>query len=118
MKALLRHLVVLGILLAGPQVLFYTGFASNALVMAANGGQMPVLVPGGCTDSDVDRWHGEVQREGMQVHTCMTPETHLKVLGDWIVLRGRGIMSLGDALLWASELSSTPLYWMSWMYIL
>lgn len=101
------------ILLLGPLCLYAMGFASNALVMAANNGQMPVLVPGGCSP---DMFGNEADREGMQVHSCMTRETRLKGLADWIVIRHLGVASLGDFLEWVGEGS----FWyalIAWLFL-
>ena len=78
-----------------PTALFVIGFALNTLVMTANDNQMPVYAPGGCqtvfaqsmlfVDSDY-------------LHVCMTPDTHLKVLADYIIVRDVGIYSPGDFL--------------------
>ena len=70
-----------------PSLVFAIGFLSNALVMAANGGQMPVLCPGG---------HSELIGPDDLVHCAMTAHTHLKFLADWIVINGLGIASPGD----------------------
>lgn len=81
-------------LLLGPLALFAIGFTMNALVMAANHGQMPVLVPGGC---------GPDTMEGDVIHSCMVAGTHLKFLADWIVIRHLGVASPGDFLEWACD---------------
>lgn len=85
-------------LLVGPWLALGLGFLSNAIVMAFNGAQMPVLLPGGMNiipDDDL-------------VHCAMTHATHLKFLADWIVINGLGIASPGDFLLWTWELTSLP----------
>jgi hypothetical protein len=87
-------------LLIGPWLALGLGFLSNALVMAANGGQMPVLMPPGFGGIPADDW----------IHCVMTAQTHLKFLADWIVIRDMGIASPGDFLEWAYELSVTPLF--------
>ena len=72
----------------------------NALVMAVNGGQMPVLWPGKCT--------AEVMDEAPPVlHSCMTHATHLKFLADWIV-RHNGVWSPGDFFLVQYDYSFIP----------
>jgi hypothetical protein len=74
-------------LLLGPTALFAIGFTMNALVMAANHGQMPVLVPGGnCSLIDAEDF----------IHSCMTAGTRLKFLADWIVINPFGVWSPGD----------------------
>ena len=79
-------------LLFGPWLALGIGFLSNAIVMGLNHG-MPVLVPATSPDGffDPDDW----------THTPMTTSTHLKFLGDWIMINGQGIASPGDFGLWA-----------------
>lgn len=74
------------LLFVGPSLCFVIGVAMNAIVMAANGGTMPVLYPSGCSTDilGVDLWH-----------SCFTHATHLKILCDWIPFTG-GVYSLGD----------------------
>lgn len=84
-------------LLISPASLFALGFLLNAVVVALNGGQMPVLFPGGCGNMSADDIHG-----------CMTHTTHLKFLADWILLRGIGIASPGDFLEWAGQMTFMP----------
>jgi len=76
----------------------------NATVIAANYGQMPVLTPGGCDPDDMDS----------VIHACMVPETRLKFLGDWVRIRGMGIASPGDFVLWSGENTFWPclIIWM------
>jgi hypothetical protein len=80
--------------LALPALLFGLGFMMNAVVVAANHGQMPVLTPGGCDPKE--------DMDG-RIHSCMVPETRLKFLADWILIRGMGIASPGDFIEWAGE---------------
>lgn len=82
---------------ATPWILFGAGFLMNAVVMAFNGAQMPVLLPGG---------HNVISDEDI-VHTAMTATTHLRFLADWIVINDVGIASPGDFLEW--------LYSYTWM---
>ena len=90
-------------LLVGPFLLFGLGFLMNAVVMAANGGQMPVLWPGGCSPK---AFKGDI------IHTCMTDATHLKFLADWIVINGLGVASPGDFLEWSFNAISMPAVYM------
>ena len=95
--------------LIGPWVLFGIGFALNAIVMAANGGQMPVLIPGGdCS----------LLGERDIIYSCMTHATHLKFLADWIVTpHPVQVASPGDYLERACEGTALPAFvvWMSLM---
>jgi len=94
-------------LLIGPYVLFALGAMSNFIVMAANGAQMPVLTPGGCSIFD------NLKNPDDIFHSCMTHASHLKFLADWIVIQG-GVASPGDFALYACEYAMIPAFWM-WM---
>lgn len=96
-------------LLVGPAVLFGTGILMNALVMAANGGTMPVLWPGGCTPGLLDPTD--------PFHSCMVQATHLKWLSDWVILKSVGIASPGDFLEWASDYCTIPAFAM-WLALI
>lgn len=86
-------------LLLGPVAMFALGFAMNAVVMAANHGQMPVLIPGNnCSLIEPEDF----------IHTCMTAGTHLKFLADWIVINHFGVASPGDFLEWACDQTFWP----------
>ncbi len=104
----LSHLILALALTLGPTVSFGIGFASNAIVMAANQGQMPVLVPGGCSNEVKEAMASERDREGIQVHSCMTKETRLKILADWIVIRHVGVASIGDFFEWLGDVTFNP----------
>lgn len=78
-------------LLYTPILALYLGMVSNALVMAVNHAQMPVLWPGG----DNDTCQTTLAAQEDMVHSCMTHATHLKILADWIVV-SEGIASPGD----------------------
>jgi hypothetical protein len=84
-------------LLAVPVMLFVSGFFMNKIAMASNGGAMPVLIYK-CSADDM---------EGDRRHICMTHDTHVKILCDWINVQG-GIESLGDILLDGSEYTFWP----------
>lgn len=79
-------------LLVGPALAYGCGILMNAIVVAANQGQMPVLWPGGCSQFTSD--------EFVQIHSCMTSASHLKFLADWFLLNGVGEFSPGDFLIW------------------
>ena len=86
-------------LLYSPYVLLTLGSALNRIVIAANGGFMPVLVPGGCPTAD-----GILD----PIHSCLTATTHFKLLSDWLVYHSE-ISSLGDWLLDAGNFLGYPL---------
>jgi hypothetical protein len=88
-------------LLLGPGALFALGFVLNAVVMAANHGQMPVLIPGGIAD-------GCPLDPQDFLHSCMTSATHLKIIADWVVAKSLGVASPGDFFLWAGDSSFWP----------
>lgn len=91
-------------ILAGPPGLFLLGFLMNSLVIAANHGQMPVLMPGSCDP---------LYFAGDPIHTCMTHATHLKFLADWVWVGSLGaIASPGDFLIWAYQYLSVPSLWL------
>lgn len=93
-------------LLLGPMLMFGLGFAMNAIVCGVNGASMPVLVPSSMTVNgcpiDPEDW----------IHHCMTAQTHLKILADWIAINHLGIASPGDLLEWASEATSVPAFFL------
>lgn len=90
-------------LLAGPWLIFYLGAGLNQLVMAVNGGAMPVLFPG-VLDLSSD-----------PIHIAMTHATHLKFLADWIDLH-TAILSPGDLLLLLAEAIQSPCFY-AWLAI-
>ncbi len=79
-----------------PTAAWYFGFALNAIAVAANHGAMPVLFPQILLDLGMSTKMLAVDG-GDAIHSVMTPETHLKFLCDWILIRGIGIFSIGDA---------------------
>ena len=85
-------------LLAGPYLMLAVGFLLNAIVIAANHGQMPVQCIHG-SDKFLD---------GNPIHACMVASSHLKFLSDWVLINGLGIASPGDFLMWAYEIVLTP----------
>ena len=70
------------------------GYALNAIVMAANHGQMPVQDWVHCWNYPAD---------GDFLHSCMTPDTHLKFLADWFRIPGTGWYSMGDLFIMLSD---------------
>jgi hypothetical protein len=85
-------------LLVVPAAIHYLGILLNALVLAANNGQMPVLYPGGC----------EVSLTNLLIHTCMTSGSRLKYLADWIIVNHTGIISPGDLMIWSGAAMIIP----------
>ncbi len=81
-----------------PPLVFGIGFAMNLLAMTVNGGQMPVLISGGCVANEF---------RGDWIHRCMTPATHLKFLCDWIIIKSVGTASPGDLLEWFYQVTGT-----------
>lgn len=91
-------------LLITPFASWGLGFFLNWLVMHVNGGQMPVLMPGGCSADDLD-----TDAHHVAIWTCMTASSHLKILGDIIYLRAEGIvLSVGDLFQMFSDLVKVP----------
>ena len=85
--------------------MFGLGLTLNAIVCGVNGSSMPVQVPigfdgGNGTGCPIDPqdW----------IHHCMTAQTHLKILADWIAIRGVGIASIGDLFEWAGDALQIP----------
>lgn len=101
---------LLAALIAGPSLLFALGYLLNFLVMAANHGQMPVLFPGGGCGPE-----GFFSED--LVHVCMTAQSHLRFLADWIAMIENGrlhsMMSPGDFLEMAGQISFLPSLWIS-----
>lgn len=87
------------VLLLGPTALFALGYLCNVLVMAANHGQMPVLVPGGCLASR--------DMADDLIHSCMVASTRFKFLADWIVSH-TAVSSPGDFLEWLGDKTYMP----------
>lgn len=91
-----------------PYVLFAMGFLSNAVVMGFNGGQMPVLWPGGCVAMKAANDALEALGGSDPIHSCMTKTAHLKFMADWIIIKGVGIASPGDFGEWAWQATYIP----------
>jgi hypothetical protein len=88
----LKHVrVPYAFLLLGPALLFCLGFLSNALVLAANTGHMPV-------QGDIECAQNAAKDAGDVIHVCMTKASRLKLLADWIYWPGEGTASPGDFL--------------------
>lgn len=103
MKTLLSKLrdIPYSYLLYGPALVYAVGFIMNMIVMVANHGQMPVLIPGG--------WVGAcpIDPDADWIHSCMMPATHFKFLADWIVMH-HGVASPGDFLEWLCDATFWP----------
>jgi uncharacterized protein DUF5317 len=87
-------------LLAAPALLWFFGYMLNAVAIGCNGGFMPVQGWTECVG------HAAEER-GDTMHTCMTPQTHLKILCDW-VYSPAGTASIGDGFEVAGEYSLYP----------
>jgi len=76
-----------------PSLIYGIGWTLNAVVIAINHG-MPVLAYGAltCDTAVFDK----------AVHICMTPQTRLRFLADWIYTMGL-MASPGDYLEWLGE---------------
>lgn len=88
-----KHLLVLL-----PWLLTCFGAALNVLVITANGGLMPVIIPAS--------WAGYGSPAGTlmdQVHITWYAGVHLKFLADWIQVPWAGACSPGDLCIWAGE---------------
>lgn len=82
-----------------PAAAYGLGFLLNEIVISINNGQMPVLSPGGCSSAIA----GVLFTEDDYIHSCMTGASHLKFLSDWIIIKGMGIASPGDFLIWGGD---------------
>jgi Family of unknown function (DUF5317) len=87
-----------------PTLILYIGVSLNKVVMAVNHGKMPVMLEP-CDEKMF------AEEEPFVTHRCMTRDTHLNFLGDWIVLRNVGIESLGDVLMDVGALGLSPCFW-------
>lgn len=85
-----------------PWALFFLGVAFNVLVITANHGSMPVVVP--VTMGAVDP--GAIMD---QVHVVWSSSVHLALLADWIQIPWLGVASPGDLLLWLGDWLRLPL---------
>jgi hypothetical protein len=73
-----------------PALLWFLGYTSNALAIAANHGFMPVQGYTECIG-------GTAFERGDYIHVCMDKNSRLKILCDW-VYTPYGTASLGDGL--------------------
>lgn len=89
--AFLQNLHLVGMRFAALGALF------NALVIAANGGHMPVF-PEALERAGLGGYASFLARAGDGLHVLAGEGTRLGFLGDWIVLPGR-VVSPGDLLL-------------------
>ena len=103
----MKKSILYSILGLAPALIWGIGFLMNAVVMAVNGGMMPVLVSN-CSNGFF------TDEASVAIHSCMTSGSHLKFLADWIYVRGYGIVaSPGDGLELLAEL-----IWKPCLYIL
>ena len=87
-------------LLVIPPFLFWAGVMMNKVAMVANNQQMPVMWQGGCNNypHDTDT-----------KHACMTENSRLKILGDWIDF-GDDYQSPGDQVIDFANLILHPCF--------
>lgn len=91
-------------LLAVPVLLWCLGATANAVVVGLNHGLMPALWGYDCDYLKQVLW----ARQDF-VHTCMTPQTRLNFLADWI-REVDGWASPGDLLIDLFELLWLPMF--------
>lgn len=99
-------------ILAIPFLLILLGAAANQAVVAANHDTFPVMVNDARLANDgINCANGKVCMID-QIHSVMTPSTHLNFLADWIDLQS-AIYSPGDLLLMLGDflLKYAPLVW-------
>jgi hypothetical protein len=83
----------------GPSLAHWAGVFANKIVMAVNGGFMPVQVAGGCP---ADAIGGILDA----THSCLTAASHLVLFADWLNFHkytaslGDLLIDLGDAAFW------------------
>lgn len=76
--------------LLGPAATFIAGALLNKIAIGVNNGAMPVQMKD-CSISET-------------YHVCMTIDTHLKFLCDWILMNhGSIVASPGDILVWTGN---------------
>jgi hypothetical protein len=95
------------LLLVVPTAFFWLGISMNSIAIAANHSQMPVEWMGGC---------GTYPEDHDIVHSCMTPQSRLKILSDWIQL-GRTMTSPGDLLIELHDDLFAPCLW-AWVALM
>ena len=88
------------LLLIAPAILWFFGYACNAIEITSNGGFMPVQGFTECIG------HASADRDD-HIHVCMDKTSRLKILGDWVYTPA-GTASLGDALEYAGEYTMYP----------
>jgi hypothetical protein len=93
--------------LTGPYLAYGFGILLNAIVIAVNKHQMPVLVTD-CTES-LKYW---AQHEDV-IHTCLASTSRFKVISDWFYIPGLGTASPGDFFIWGGQrlVEYTDLLW-------
>jgi len=102
-------------LLIIPAILIWFGSALNVIVMGLNHAQMPVLPPGGECTIPILFW---ITKGGHDIyHVCMSSNTHLAFLTDWMVGEDGGISSIGDLLISIGQSTLYPA-WFVWAYLI
>jgi Family of unknown function (DUF5317) len=96
-------------LLILPFALFYLGAALNLLVIAANHGTMPCVIPYGWIPTHLPWIIPGFQMD--VVHRVINPhDIHLAFLCDWIFVPFmESVVSPGDCLLWLGDWLTVPL---------
>lgn len=92
-------------LLVVPIVIGSIGALLNQLVIAANKGMFPVLVP-----------NCPIQTTDIEIHSCMTSASHLKFLADWLNFHD-GVYSPGDLLQMLADSIQGPCFWI-WLSLI
>jgi len=83
-----------------PAALFALGAICNQVAIRCNKGQMPVSWPGGCATYPDPKKDPDVRPD--PVHKCMTKDSHVKFLSDWLT-DSQGVASPGDWMMDAAE---------------
>jgi hypothetical protein len=98
-----------------PFALYFFGVGLNILVITANHGTMPVVLPLADKQPQVNMKTGEVTPAPEagdlldDVHRVyISEDIHLAALCDWIQVRGVGVVSPGDCLLWLGDWMTYP----------
>lgn len=91
-------------LLLTPWLLYYFGIVLNVLVISANQGVMPVVMPRASV-AILGTQPGDLLD---RVHSVYQASDHLFLLCDWIQVPWIGTCSLGDMFLWLGDFLMWP----------